>query len=157
MTSSYNDIYSRFLIKIKDYEFAGLPEPNATEQMLEWLRSALSQPYIYRIFELNTFSADDEIAEIQYTLTKSVNDYQDRNFVEELLAYQMVVEWVASKLNTTTLLHQMVTNSKESKFYAQQAHIDQLRALLADSENKVRSMLRDRGYIYNSYLGNING
>lgn len=113
MTSTYNDIYSRFLIKIRDYEFAGLPEPNATEQMLEWLRSALSQPYIIRIFE--SISADDEIAEIEYTLTSSINEYTDKNFVEELLGYQMVCEWLQPKLKTTTLLNQMVTNSKEQK------------------------------------------
>ena len=153
MTSTYNDIYSRFLLKVRDYEFAGLPEPNATEQMLDWLRSALSQPYINRIFA--TFSADDEIAEIEYTLTSSVNDYADKNFVEELLGYQMVVAWVTPKVQTTTLLHQMITNSKEQKFYAQANQLSQLRELLADSENKVRSMLRDKGYIYNSYLGNV--
>ena len=153
MTSTYNDIYSRFLIKIRDYEFAGLPEPNATEQMLEWLRSALSQPYINRIFA--TFSADDEIAELEYTLTSSVNEYTDKNFVEELLSYQMVVAWVTPKVQTTTLLHQMVTNSKEAKYYSQAAHITELRGLLEDAENKVRSMLRDKGYIYNSYLGNV--
>ena len=153
MTSTYNDIYSRFLIKIRDYEFAGLPEPNATEQMLEWLRSALSQPYIIRIFE--SISADDEIAEIEYTLTSSVNEYTDKNFVEELLGYQMVCEWLSPKLRTTTLLNQMVTNSKEQKFYAQANHLAQLRELFADAENKVRSMLRDKGYIWNSYLGNV--
>lgn len=113
MTSTYNDIYSRFLIKIRDYEFAGLPEPNATEQMLEWLRSALSQPYIIRIFD--SLSADDEIAELEYTLTSSINEYADRNFVEELLGYAMVIAWVEPKVKTTTLLNQMVTNSKESK------------------------------------------
>ncbi len=153
MTSSYQDIYSRFLIKVRDYEFAGLPEPTATEEMLDWLRSSLSQPYIFEIFE--DFTADDEIAEMTYTLTDSINDYQDKNFVEELLAYQMVCAWVTPKVQTTTLIHQMITNSKEQKFYAQANQLDQLRALLADSEDKVRSMLRDRGYIYNSYLGNV--
>jgi hypothetical protein len=153
MTSSYNDVYSRFLIKIRDYEFAGLPEPNATEQMLEWLRSALSQPYIIRIFE--SISADDEIAEIDYTLTSSVNEYIDRNFVEELLGYQMVCEWLEPRVKTSTLINQMITNSKESKWYNQKDHIAQLRELLADAENKVRSMLRDKGYIWNSYLGNV--
>lgn len=152
MTSSYNDIYSRFLIKIRDYEFAGLPEPNATEQMLDWLRSSLSQPYIFRIFD--SFSADDEVAEFEYTLTDTTNEYADKNFVEELLAYQMVCEWINPKVKTTTLLNQMITNSKEQKFYAQANQLSQLRELLTDAENKVRSMLRDRGYIYNSYLGN---
>lgn len=155
MTTSYQDIYSRFLIKVRDYDFAGLPEPSAMEQMLDWLRSALSQPYIFRIFNNTDFSADDEIAELTYTLTDSVNDYQDRNFVEELLAYQMVVEWVQPKVRNTTLLNQMITNSKESKFYSQSAHLSELRGILEDAENKVRSMLRDRGYIYNSYLENV--
>lgn len=113
MKSSYNDIYSRFLNKIRDYEFAGLPEPNATEQMREWLQSALSHTYIYRIFA--TFSADDEIAEIEYTLKSSVDDYSDKNFVEELLGNAMVIAWVEPKVKTSTLLNQMITNSKESK------------------------------------------
>ena len=60
MTSSYNDIYSRFFNKVSDYELAGLLEPNATERMRGWLQSALSHSYINRIFD--TYSADDEIA-----------------------------------------------------------------------------------------------
>ena len=153
MTSSYNDVYSRFLIKIRDYEFAGLPEPNATEQMLEWLRSALSQPYIIRIFD--SFSADDEIAELEYTLTSSVNEYIDKNFVEELLGCQMVCEWLEPRVKTSTLINQMITNSKESKWYNQKDHIAQLQELLADAKNKVKSMLSDKGYAWNSYLGNV--
>lgn len=113
MTSSYNDIWSRFLNKIRDYEFAGLPEPNATEQMKEWLQSSLSHAYIYRIFD--TFSADDEIAEIEYTLKSTVDEYSDKNFVEELLSNAMVVEWISPRIKTTTLLNQMITNSKEQK------------------------------------------
>ena len=73
------------------------------------------------------------------------------------MAYQMVYEWVMPKVQTTNLLHQMMTNSKESKFYQQNTHLSELRALRDDTENKVRSMLRDRGYIWNSYLGNNNG
>ena len=146
MTSSYNDIYSRFLNKIRDYEFAGLPEPSATEQMREWLQSALSHSYIYRIFD--SLSADDEIAEIEYTLKSSIDNYSDKNFVEELLGNAMVVEWISPKVKTTTLLNQMVTNSKEAKWFSQQQHIAQLREVESNAENKVRGMLRDKGYIY---------
>lgn len=152
MTSSYNDIYSRFLNKIRDYEFAGLPEPNATEKMREWLQSVLSHAYIYRIFE--TFSADDEIAEFEYTLKTSVDEYNDKHFVEELLGNAMVYEWMSEKVYTTNLLYQMITNGKEQTFFSQQQHLAQLRALQADAETKVRSMLRDKGYNYNSYLEN---
>ena len=155
MTSKYQDIYSRFLSKIKDYEFFSLDEVVANESMRGWLASSLSKPYIFRIFNVNSFSADDEIAELEYTLTDSINEYTDKNFVEELLAYQMVCEWVEPKVKTTTLLNQMVTNSKEQRFFAQANHLSQMRELLADAENKVRGLLRDRGYIYNSYLGNV--
>lgn len=153
MTSSYNDIYSRFLMKVKDYDFFNLTEADANESMRGWLTASLSKPYINRIFD--SISADDEIAELEYTLSDKVNDFSDKNFVEELLGYQMVCEWLSPKVNTTTLLNQMITNSKESKFYAQANQLAQMRELLADSENKVRSMLRDKGYIYNSYLGNV--
>ena len=153
MTSTYQDIYSRFLMKVKDYDFFNQAEALANESMRGWLLASLSKPYINRIFA--SISADDEIAELEYTLSDSVNDFSDKNFVEELLGYQIVCEWLTPKLNTTTLLNQMVSNSKESRFFAQANHLDQMRNLLADSESKVRSMLRDKGYIYNSYLGNV--
>lgn len=153
MTSSYQNIYSRFLNKIRDYSFAGLPEPNATEQMREWLRSALSHAYIYRIFA--EFSADDEIGQFEYTLKSSVDDYSDQNFVEELLGNAMVVEWISPFVKNTNLLNQMITNSKEMKMYAQSNHLDKVEDIEADAVNKVKSMLRDKGYIYNSYLENV--
>lgn len=153
MTSTYNNIYSRFLMKIKDYDFFSQTEADANESMHGWLTASLSKPYINRIFD--SISADDEIAELEYTLSDKVNDFSDKNFVEELLGYQMICEWLSPKVNTTTLLNQMITNSKEQRFFAQANQLAQMRELLADSENKVRSMLRDKGYIYNSYLGNV--
>lgn len=153
MTSNYENIYSRFLLKVKDYDFYNLTEADANESMRSWLTASLSKPYIYRIFA--SFSADDEIAELTYTLSSSVNEYADKNFVEELLSYQMIAEWLTPLVNTTTLLKQMVTNSKESKWYSQKEHLSEMRKLLEDSKNEVRGMLRDKGYIYNSYLGNV--
>ena len=153
MTSSYQDIYSRFLMKVKDYDFFNQSEVLANESMRGWLLASLSKPYVNRIFE--SISTDDEIAELQYTLSDSVNDFADKNFVEELLGYQIVCEWLTPKVQSTAVLNLMVSNSKESRFFAQANHLDQMRNLLADSENKVRSMLRDKGYIYNSYLGNV--
>lgn len=150
MTSTYNNIYSRFLNKVSDYEFANFDEPDMTQRMLEWLQSALSQPYIYRIF--TEFNADDEVAQMEYAIINPVNDYIDKNFVEELLSYQLVVEWLTPKVNTTSQLNQMITNSKESKFYSQKEMLSEKRNLRAESENQVRSMLRDRGYIKNDYL-----
>jgi hypothetical protein len=154
MTSNYQDIFSRFLIKIRDYEFANLTEANANEMMQEWLRSSLSKPQVRRI--MTNLVCDEEIGQMSYDMTSPTSDEEaDKDFVEELLATQIIVEWLQPRVKTTTLLNQMVVNSKESKFYSQQAQLSQMQALLADSKNEVTRMLTDHGFIYNSYLGNV--
>lgn len=154
MTSNYQDIYSRFLIKIRDYEFANLTEADANEMMKEWLRSSLSKPQVRRI--MMNLVCDEEIGQMSYDITSPTADEEaDKDFVEELLATQIIVEWLQPRVKTTTLLNQMVTNSKESKFYSQQAQLAQMQALLTDSKNEVTRMLTDHGFIYNSYLGNV--
>lgn len=154
MTSNYQDIYSRFLIKIRDYEFANLTEADANEMMKEWLRSSLSKPQVRRI--MTNLVCDEEIGQMSYDMTSpTAYEEADKDFVEELLATQIIVEWLQPRVKTTTLLNQMVTNSKESKFYSQQAQLAQMQALLTDSKNEVTRMLTDHGFIYNSYLGNV--
>ena len=153
MTSNYQDIYSRFLLKITDYNLASLLEADANEMMYEWLRSSLSKTHIRRMFETLTF--DDEIGELTYTMRSSVSDDEDQDFSEELLSHQMCVEWAQPRIKTITLMSQMVTNSKESKWYSQAAHLEQLQELLATSKAEVSRMLTDRGFVYNSYLGNV--
>lgn len=153
MTSLYQDIYSRFLLKITDYELASLLEADANEMMYEWLRSSLSKTHVRRIF--NTLSQDKEIGTMEYTMKSSTDNEQDQDFVEELLSHQMCVEWAQPRVKTITLMNQMVTNSKESRFYAQANHLSQLQELLANSKAEVSRMLTDRGFVYNSYLGNV--
>ena len=153
MTSNYQDIYSRFLLKITDYNLASLLEADANEMMYEWLRSSLSKAHIRRMF--NTIEQDKEIGTMKYTMKSSTDDEQDQDFIEELLSHQMIVEWAQPRIKTITLMNQMVTNSKESKWYSQAAHLEQLQELLATSKAEVSRMLTDRGFVYNSYLGNV--
>lgn len=39
MTSEYSDIYKRFLMKVTDYDIAGLDEKLALKMMNGWMRS----------------------------------------------------------------------------------------------------------------------
>lgn len=50
MTSEYEEIYSRFLTRVTDYQLAGLRESLATEMMNGWMRSTLAKPYVRRLF-----------------------------------------------------------------------------------------------------------
>ena len=46
----YNEIYSRFYLRIKDYEMSGLDEKLVKEMMNGYLRSTLSKPMVRRLF-----------------------------------------------------------------------------------------------------------
>lgn len=151
MTSSYDDVYTKFLGKIRDVEFANFTEADAREYMREWLRSSLARPYIRRLFD--TISLDDEIATMTYELKLPTDEEQDIDFVCEILAYQMIVQWLEPKIQSTTLLNQMISNSKEMKFYSQSSHLTAMRTLYENAQITVRNIIRDRGYIYNTYLG----
>jgi len=50
MTSDYSDIYSRFYLRVKDYEMAGMTEMLANEMLNGYLRSTLSKPMVRRLF-----------------------------------------------------------------------------------------------------------
>ena len=42
MTSTYEDIYSRFYLRVTDYELAGQSEKIVKEMMNGWMKSVLS-------------------------------------------------------------------------------------------------------------------
>lgn len=98
MTSEYSDIYSRFLLRVTDYEIAGLDEELANSMMSSWMRSALSKPMVRRLFSSITF--DDDIEEIEYELLNPWDDDTDKDFVEELISIGMVCEWVSPRYHS---------------------------------------------------------
>lgn len=114
------------------------------------LYASLSKPYVFKLFD--TLSFDDEIISLTYELKHVVNKSdEDLNFVIDIVATGMVVEWLEPQVNSVLNTAQMFSG-KEEKFYSQSNHLSELRALLKDSEVKQRKMIRDRGYISNSYL-----
>jgi len=57
MTSDYENIYSRFLLKITDPRLAGMDENIAKDMMGGWMRSTVSRPYVRRLF--SSINLDD--------------------------------------------------------------------------------------------------
>lgn len=149
MTSDYNAIYSRFFQRVTDYNFAGLEEELAKGIMNGWIKAVVSQPYVRRLFDTLTF--DDELEEITYTLKFPVSDSEDQDFIEELITIGMVVQWLEPQVDSVLNTAQFFSNS-EQKFYSQANHLDTLQELLKRNQNNLRKLIRDRGYIYNSYI-----
>lgn len=115
MTSEYSDIYSRFYLRVEDYNIVGLEKKLVENMMNGWMKSVLSKPYVRRLFA--TLDNDEDVEEIEYELKFPVSDEEDQDFVEELIATGMTVEWLRPKYNSTLLTSQFFSNS-EQKFYS---------------------------------------
>ena len=149
MTSEYEDIYSRFYLRVEDYNIVGLEKKLVENMMNGWMKSVLSIPYVRRLFA--TLDNDEDVEEIDYELKFPVSDEEDQDFVEELIATGMTVEWLRPKYNSTLLTSQFFSNS-EQKFYSQANHMTELKDMYHRAENDLRKLIRDRGYINNQYL-----
>lgn len=121
--------------------------------MRGWLHSVMSKPYTRKIFTQLTY--DDEILSLTYEL-KNVLDKNndDIDFVLELFAVGMVIEWLEPQVKSVLNTKQFF-GGKEEKFYAQSTHINELRGLLKDTKLEYHKMIRDRGYILNSYINGV--
>ena len=151
---SYETIYSSLLRKISDYDFLTDSVDDVNASLAEFLRSTASKPYCRRLF--STLAFDDELQELTYELKQTTDADQDDDFVVEALALGMLIQWLEPQLNSKLLTQQMITSSKESKFYSQASHLKEVQVLYDGAVKKQRSLILDRGFIYNAYLGGTN-
>ncbi len=149
MTSEFDSIYSRFYLRVEDYNIVGLEEKIVKEMMSGWMKSTLSKPYVRRLFE--TLMVDSDIEEIEYTLKFPVSEEEDQDFVEEIVALGMVVEWLSPKYHSTLNTSQFFSNN-DLKYYSQANHMAEIKDMYHRAKNDLRKMIRDRGYIYNKYI-----
>lgn len=149
MTLEYDDIFSYFLGNVSDYQIASLNTNDAYELMVEYLEKTVAQPYIRRLF--SSVSLNTEIHTLEFEMSYVVEESADRDFVRSLLAKGMVCEWLRPQVRNKVNLSQMFAG-KEQRFFSQSQHISELRAMLEDTDIEVRRLIRDRGYINNSYL-----
>lgn len=150
MTSiDYNEIFESFLGNITEYEFNNLSLSESYALMTEYLQKAVASSYVRHIF--SSITLDDEIHQLQYEMDYVVDEESDNRFVITVLAKQMVYEWIHPQVRSVNLTQQFF-GGKEQQFFAQQSHLNQLRSLEEDTMLEVRRMIRDRGYISNTYL-----
>ena len=147
---SYDEIYSRVLDKITDYDFLEYSDSEIYESLNRKMKSVVSKPYLRRLFY--SLSLDDEVHTFTYELNYTVDDDADKDFVCEAVALGIVAAWLEPKVKTTNLIHQQFTSSKESKWYNQKDHLAEVRSLLKACKYEQQCIIRDRGWINNTYL-----
>lgn len=149
MTLHYKDIFSVFLTKMTDYSFLDYDEDYIESQMTSWLHLAMSYPRIRTKFSF--LKIDDEIKNIEYNLKNSVDDVTDIEFAKDVFARFMVIAWLEPQVKNVLLTKQMFTGNEE-KFYAQSNHLSQLQNMLSTAKIELDKILRDYGYLNNSYI-----
>lgn len=144
MTSSYENIYSKFLGLITDHKLLALPEYKAIELMDEILNLVKGKPKINRLFK--TLEYDNEMMAVTYELRDSLGDEYDKNFVEDVFANGMVVVWYEKLVNSDTNVKQYF-GDKETKFYSQSNHMISVKELLTQARKFLdRDYIRDHGW-----------
>lgn len=146
---SYEEIRNSFFGNVTDYKLASQDINVTAELTTEYIHKSVSSPYIRRLFA--TVSLDDPSETITYTLNNVVDEESDNEFLIHLLGKACVYEWIHPRVRDTSLLAQAFAG-KESKFYSQAAHLQELQSIESDCLAEVRKMIADRGVVWNKYL-----
>lgn len=139
MGTSYLEIYDRFLRKITDFNLPQLDESDLQLECRGYMDSAIAK---LKKCQSDLSKRDDLLLCFEEELL---------DVEKEILALQMVCEWVEPQVNSTLLLSQMV-GWKEDKFFAQANQISALEALRDSAEERARALRRDWSYQNSSYL-----
>lgn len=144
---SYSTLFSRVLNKINDQKELSLDESDLLEIYTERLHSVVGKPRVRRLF--SSLSLDDEIQEMTFTLNNSVDEESDKDFVLEILSLGMAIEWLQPQVDSILHTSVMIGGKEEKKLLDNHKNmIDRLDSMKKE-QNK---MIRDYGYIYNSYI-----
>ena len=135
--TSYTEIYDIFLSKISDVKILSLSDEDIEQLLESYMFNSIAS-----IKECKTDLTDVD------NINKCFNN--DLLGVEkELIASEMVVQWLEPQLNSTLLTKQFF-GGKEEKFYAQANQLEKLQALYDYTRINVRKISRD--YTYQSYI-----
>lgn len=144
MTSEFQTIFSLFLSSIEDYDFINISEADFDDIMTEYLQRGISMPHLRYVFKTLKINRDYQC--IEWDLKKSVDEFSDVSFVEEIIVKSILCKWLGKQVYTQSLLRQFIGTSKE-KYYSQAQMITQMKELLKDTEHDLRYMLSTYSYL----------
>ena len=143
----YSTLFSRVLNKINDPKELSLDEKDLLEIYTERLHSVVGKPRVRRLF--STLSLDDELQEITFTLNNSVDEYSDTDFVLEVLSLGMAIEWLQPQVDSVIHTSVMIGGKEEKSLLNNHKNMITRLDSMKKEQNK---MIRDYGYMYNSYI-----
>lgn len=169
MLLSYSTIFSRVFGRIDDPRELALSKEDLDTLYVERLHNVVGNPRVSNIFsqivlhevetkpedETNEIiedeTSDDEYTEdtIEYELKNPNDQFSDNEYVIQVLTTGMVIEWLRPKVDSVLYVAPMIGGKEEKKIL--DGHKDMI-GRLESLENQLHKLIRDRGYIHNSYV-----
>lgn len=144
----FRDIYSRFYTKVEAYDFLTLDDYQIEEFLCNWLHASVAKPYVHELF--SSVVLEDDVGLLSYEMKYAFDEDTDMEFVTELLALGIGIEWLTPKVfsvvNTSNFF-----GSKEEKTFSPAAHLKTVQDALKLLKKEQRRIIADRGYLRNSY------
>lgn len=134
--TNFETVYNRFLFKIEDYKILELSDEETMKMLYNWMVSAIPK---CKTLEHDLSKRNDEMEMFN-------SDLLDIEI--EILALQMVQEWLRPQVNSTLITKQFFGGS-DSKWFAQANHLSQLLALQQQTKIEIKKLIRD--YTYQNY------
>ena len=141
MATPYENVYKRFLQKIKDFNLAEFDDYSFDETMQSWLNSSIVRA---RKCQHDLSLRDDDAQEFK-------EDLSDLEI--ELLALGMVDSWVTPMINSTELTLQFI-GGKEEKYFSQSQQLAELRNLKKENSLEMNRLHNYYTYTNSSYFDN---
>ena len=143
---SYDDVFSRALNKIDDPKELQLNNDDLLHIYTQRLHSAVSKPFIRKLFSSIKF--DDEIQEFTFVLTDPVDDDSDKDFVLELFAMGIAIEWLEPKVKSLKNTAKFFGGKEEKKL---KEDYSLNKEMLKEMKIEQQKLIRDYGFAFKPY------
>lgn len=147
MTLSYEKIFSAARGLYTDPKELSLSTDDLAEIYTERLNRVVGDTRVENMF--STLEMDDEVQRMEFALNHPVSDGADMRFVVRLLSLGMEIEWLQPQVDSILYSAPFIGSAQEKKILDGHSNmINRLNSL----KLQFNKMIRDHGYVYNSYL-----
>lgn len=144
---SYNDVITRALLnKIDDPVELNYNDTDLFALYTSRLHSAVSKPFVRKLF--SSLKLDDEVQTINFELTTPVDEDSDNEYVTELLALGVAIEWLEPKVKSKKNVAKFFGGKEEKKLKDDyKLNMEMLKSMRVEQQN----LIRDHGYAFLPY------
>lgn len=144
---SYEKVFSRVRGRITDPKELSLDEEVLSEIYIERLHMVIGNTRIRAVF--SSIVLDDENQEIEYAVKNVVDGESDEDYVCNLLALGMTIEWLQPQVDSIINTAPFIGGKEEKKILDNHSNMVKR---LSSMKTELQKLIRDHGSMYNSYI-----